>query len=432
MEGISSDAAMRRARIQQELIDIEAPLAPKELLDQIPSMHPETRATVCIPVAAFDDQEVETLPRTLEQLGGQTASIKSFEIVLFLNRPEGESRDDTTEIVKYAERHMPNLYCIDSEIPKDKVLIGYIRALLHGVVSERARRAGLTNLIHIITDADMVWLHPNLIHAHLDRLATTHADACIGQLDWDHLELPTRELPILIVGAAMMRLMPKYANKRLIELASRGVDVDPSHLHEVVFARNFGRGVLANAAIRDQTYRHIGGYQPLAHGEDYDIMQRIWEAGRRLGRYNTLCFGWEEHDIVVASNSRRALWAMHVEGLPMVRQWDYAGYNGTAQCKVRNFVPKMDVYRCEPTVELLTQQINKSLIAFPLPATLLQEAVPMVLEEMGLSMGAYTMQILPVIGEPILSVTEITIINPFGLFSWLRQEQTRLKLDRNI
>lgn len=416
---ISRDAAQRLARIRQELEGAKAPSFLPELLAQIEPMRRKTRAAVCIPVAAFGEQEINTLPRTLAELRGQRGSVP-FEIVLFLNRPHGEQRDKTARIARCEQRRMHNLHVIEGEIPCSVLTIGHIRALMHAVVSERARRAGIANLVHIVTDADMVRLHPYLVDAHMSRLEATGADACIGQLDWDHPDLPTHEIPAVIVGAAVMRLMPKYANKRLIEEAARGVPVDSSLLEEVVFARNFGRGVLANVSIRDEVYRRVGGYQPLAHGEDYDLMQRVWESGRRAGHLGALCFGWEGHGITVASSSRRALWALHAEELPATRQWDYAGYSGPG---MHGAVPDMNGYRAAADLGLVTRLINESLVAFPFPADVLAHAVPATLREMGLRRDDYALLMLPVPEEPRLSIAEIVIIEPSGLKAWLEREQ---------
>ena len=414
---LSNDAATRLSRIRQELACVEEPRYKPELLMQLPSMHLDTRAAVCIPVAASNNIEVETLPYTLEQLRRQVGTM-NFEILLFLNRPEGEEQDDTLEIARHAQTSMRNLHIIEAEIAPEKLTIGYVRGLLHGVVSERARRAAIRDLIHVVVDADMVWLHPRLVQEHCNRLISTGADACIGQLDWDHPDLPTREIPGLIVGSALMRLLPKYANKHLIELAGSGASIDPSLLDEVVFARNFGRGVLANVSIRDEAYRRVGGYQPLAHGEDYDIMQRIWESGRRLGRYNTLSFGWKEQGIGVTSNSRRALWALYTEGLPAVRQWDYEGYKGPG---AHASLPDMAVYRTvEPDLMLINQLINKSLAAFPLPAVLLRDAITATLKEMGLLKRDYKMRLIAT--EANIYIAEIVIRNVHGLMTWLCEQ----------
>ncbi|OGZ97343.1 MAG: hypothetical protein A3J10_00455 [Candidatus Sungbacteria bacterium RIFCSPLOWO2_02_FULL_54_10] len=416
---ISSDAARRLARIQQELARAETPSFLPELLEQIPPMRHGTRAVICIPVAAFGEQETETLPHTLEQLEMQHGN--NFEIVLFLNRPEGRHADRTLQIAKYAQERMAHLHMLVSEIPRDKVTIGYIRGLLHAVVSERARRAGINDLVHVVTDADMVWLHPHLVQAHLQRLQKTGADACIGQLGWDHPIIPTREVPALIVGDAIMRLMPKYANKRIIAEAAGGRCMSTHILEEVVFARNFGRGVLANVSIRDSAYRRVGGYHPLAHGEDYDIMQRLWEDGRRAENYGALCFGWREHDVTVTSSSRRALWALYAEGLPIVRQWDYMGYSGPG---THGALPDMGAYRTtEPNAAFLVHLVNESLVAFPLPPSLLSQAVPAVLRDIGIGARDYTLRMVPSDEDPTLRVAEITIGNPDGLLLWVRRQQ---------
>jgi len=414
---ISQDAATRLACIRQTLACATEPCVKTELLEQLPPMDANTQAAVCIPVAASNNIEAETLPYTLDQLQQQIGEV-NFEVVLFLNRPQGKAKDQTLAIAQNAQRHMSNLRILEGEIAQGDLTIGYIRGLLHAVVSERARRAAVQDLCHIVIDADMVWLHQRLVEAHYRKLAVTDADACIGQLDWDHPVLPTRQIPSLIVGSTLMRLLPRYANKHVIETAARGKPVAPSVLEEAVFARNFGRGVLANVSMRDEVYRRVGGYQPLSHGEDYDIMQRIWESGRHRGRYDTLCFGWKKDGIAAASNSRRALWALHAENLPAVKQWDYKGYQGPGD---HAQLPDMAAHLWViPDLASLTRLINESLAAFPLPAELLQSAVVATLRKMGLTAQDYALQLLP--ADEDTCTAEITITNAEGLLAWLRKQ----------
>jgi len=85
-----------------------------------------------------------------------------------------------------------------------------------------------------------------------------------------------------------------------LELAARGTDLvlgtvspDTDHLSADLRRRWVGRHVLqdghphvhgANLGFRLSTYDAVGGFRPLALGEDVDLAARMWEAGAHIVR----------------------------------------------------------------------------------------------------------------------------------------------------
>jgi hypothetical protein len=99
------------------------------------------------------------------------------------------------------------------------------------------------------------------------------------------------------VGAARHR--GRWLTSQL-ELAARGTDLvlgtvspDTDHLSADLRRRWVGRHVLqdghphvhgANLGFRLSTYDAVGGFRPLALGEDVDLAARMWEAGAHIVR----------------------------------------------------------------------------------------------------------------------------------------------------
>lgn len=423
MSRLSVAAKMQiKKLIDQLLAGMVMPSAEEQLINQLPPMKPKTCVAVCIPVAACGGQEEKNLYRTLFLLSRQSMPADYFEVIIFLNRTEGMIPDKTREVAQGISLLMPNLRWIEAEIPREHGgHIGYIRRKLHAVVSERARRAGIDNLTHIILDADTVSMHPGLIVAHLRRLSETGADECIGQLDWDHPDAPTIEIPAFIASERFMLAMLWETGKRLVELASSGMADDMVQVWQVMFGDNFFP-IFANAAIRDSAYRSVGGYQPLPILEECDLYRRIWLNRLMRGNFGGICFGTAEQGVVVASSTRRALWALKEMERPIIRQWDFSADMSDAH--IRSSIPDMGRYRTrEVDEELLERMISLSMKPFVMPRAVLEYAIPRAMAAVGVGADEYEVKFTPVPAEPFLVSAEIAFISGHGLKQWVENRQ---------
>lgn len=402
----------------------------RELLKQIPPMSEGNLVSVCTPVIACGDQETVNLERTLRLLGEQRMPQSAFEVVVFLNRPQGTPSDGTVEVVREASRRMHNIRCIEAEIPLARAgWTGYIRSLLHAVVSQRARmrRWGARELVHLVLDADTVGMHPDLIAGHLRRLHETGADECIGQLDWNHPEAPTREIPALLVSTRFFLEMLWQTGKRIVEDAYNLEDYNLTHLIQLLFGENFFP-IFANASFTDEAYRRIGGYDPDARIlEECILFRSFWLSRQMRGDLRGLCFGTQKDGVVVASSTRRALWALCKLNppRPVNLQWDYTNDMGDAS--IRTSIPDLDGFRTRKIydAELLVNMICQTLTTFPLPPEILQNALPKALRSVGVKKGDYNVEYTPVPSEPLLCLARIQITDTTGLCDWVRKQQAR-------
>lgn len=370
-------------------------------ISDLPPLLKTTRAVVCICVAAFGEQECRSIPRLLAELKKQNWDPEFWEIAVFANWPDGEKPDSTLQLLEEARTAFPNLCLLQKAVPPHTP-IGMLRRELHSIISLRAHAAGIDDLVHITMDADTVWVHPELVPSFVRQLKITGADACVGQLDWDNLDIPTAMLPELWLGQELMRLLPKHGNKRLITDPNTPLPL----LMEAIFSpRSFGRGVQSNFAFTERAYQRAGGYLPEPHDEFDSLLRRMWlSRWLQTGDRHALTFGWKEDGIAVISDARRALWALAAAGKPPMRQWDDIPF--LARDRVRNTLPE-NLRSRNPGKAELEQQINLTLAVFNLPPEELEYAVKRTLAELGLNANLRVKAYPP---DPVLGLAQVRLL----------------------
>jgi hypothetical protein len=163
------------------------------LADQFPVNEIVKPLSVCVPVASHE--EGFNLYRALELYTRQTMPADRYEVFLFLNRPrygkDGMPTDDSTTLRALAafERDYPNVLDIRqaTAVFKEPVNLGAVKKAHFDAHVLRCLRAGVTDPIIIMNDADMLNVHDQYLEAYESYfLGNPLVDAVIGEFDLDH------------------------------------------------------------------------------------------------------------------------------------------------------------------------------------------------------------------------------------------------------
>ena len=170
-----------------------------EALDQTigTPMHDEARMAVCIPVAAH--QEGKTIYHTLEQYQNQTnvdgtpLSKDSYEIILFMNTPEGTTQDGTLDEAKRFMADHPDMpvRIATGQFPKGSVRYGTYIKYAYDLALLRAmkRQNPIQKDILIATgDADLVSMDSRYLASNIAMMndpGSTNLDAALAGQDLD-------------------------------------------------------------------------------------------------------------------------------------------------------------------------------------------------------------------------------------------------------
>lgn len=362
-----------------------------------------TVAVVCICAAAFGNQE--KLEHTLLQLTHIRLDPKFWRIVVFCNWPRSAEPDKCIEVVQRLKRLLPNLDMIAKAVP-DRTPIALIRRMLHDTVSVNAQRAGIDDIVHITMDADTVRVHPDLVLGFIRRLRQTHADACVGQLDWDHDDphLNSRTLPALRIGNALTGLLPLHGNHRIIASATDHHASDPNVLLEAIFSPSFRHGSHCNFAFTDSAYNRAGRYGAEECDEFPSLLRRMWlYAYANRGQVDSLCFGSAKDGTVVVSDARRALWGIEA-GEPVMCQWKVRPFQN--RDGIRTGLPPNLTRHTSPSFDVIERHINLTFDEFHMPEGLLAHAVQATFHDMGLDSTDYDLMLRPHEPDPVLHVAQ--------------------------
>ncbi len=270
------------------------------------TMDTNCKVAICVPVAGH--QEGANIFRTLENYTNQTADNKSFEIVLFVNRPEVSrdgskiEPDETIPEIKRFKKEYPDIRVrvIEKVLSLEDANMGYIRKFNSDVTLLRHQSRGdsADDLIMVSNDADNKGIATTYVQNLIDKFDENEkTDALFGQLDWDP-ESYVRN-PLVHVGTRLFQYVS-------VQIRKKGWNVESSG---------------ANFAYRSSIYAGVGGYTSGIHlAEDVNFGQKI-----KLARENS-----EDHTPVgfagakvsrLYTSSRRAEKALR-EGLSPVEQWD--------------------------------------------------------------------------------------------------------------
>ncbi len=233
-----------------------------ELASQIEPMEESIQASICIPVAGFQEPDLDN---SLYHYTAQTAKASTFEIVAFLNHPthnkDGQSTGLDHESIlafeKFQKDHPEiNFRYIYATFPREHLSIGWIRKLLHDTVLYRHHQRGkqASDLILINNDADNHGVDRHYITTFLKKFQEhPNTDAFEGYLDYD-VESFIRN-PWLLLSTKIWLLFCLY---------------------EAIHGRCGFPG--ANGAMRASSYAGMGGFDARCTvGEDADIRRRILE-----------------------------------------------------------------------------------------------------------------------------------------------------------
>ncbi len=270
----------------------------------LPPMEPQCRATICIPVAAHEEQR--HIYRTLKAFSRQDVSPDTFEIVLFLNHPSAKKDGSAigpdrtiNEVVRFSQ-DFPDLRVRSfySVLHPDDAKIGLIRKFLNDVVVMRHYWRGREAPEHCLirTDADTHGVKPGYIANYL-KLFDRHpnVDAFKGKLDWD---------------------WPSYLKDPALLFGTRLFMALDSFIHSTT--DNIGGGG-ANFAIRTSRYADIGGYDPGSEMAE-DVGLGVALNNMRSGAIEHIAIRCAGAASILYTDNRRG-WAALRKGHAPVCQW---------------------------------------------------------------------------------------------------------------
>lgn len=287
----------------QEYFDRQNPIYRQEIINIAENIgepiSPETKAIICIPVAGHE--EGEHIYASLKNYTYQTADPKTYEILLFVNHPEGTTLDKTMDEITRFKHDFPNspVRTIYKQLPRADAKMAVIRKYLNDVALYRhnQRGAGAGDIILISNDADNKGVSPDYVENFVERMGNDKArDGLVGQIDWDpesYVEYPAI-----------------HAGTRLFQ-----------YLNILLFKGKHGDRPSsgANFALRGSIYAGIGGYQinDMPGAEDVILGQAIRAA---RGGSQTLGYAGAGASRIYTS-SRRAVDAWN-KGYAPIEQWD--------------------------------------------------------------------------------------------------------------
>lgn len=269
----SPDQEFRNRGIADHLgNDRSSRLALVEMLaESIPPLKPECRLSVCIPVAAHEEEN--HIRKALEAFRSQTAARDTWEIVLYLNHPFADAQgnsilpDATVQEVEefIAENSDMNIHCFYLPIPREFATIGQVRRILHDVVALRylMRNSAAEDHYMLRTDADILSAAPKLIQEYIERLdAVPTLSGVAGSLS--HSIEAQRANPALCFGGMLVEALVDYEQRETLHAFSAG----------------------ANLAFRLSAYVRYGGFNVQRKmGEDVEFDEGLQETQLFFKRY---------------------------------------------------------------------------------------------------------------------------------------------------
>jgi hypothetical protein len=247
------------------------------LSSKIPPMKKENRVSVFIPARL----EGKNIYRTLEEytkqqdLQGKPLDPNLYEIVIFVNRKNGEERDNTLLEIERFKQNNPqyNIHVFELVLPKDLARVGFCRRVLTDVILYRAsQRKEKDGLLYLITeDADLEKVDPQIVAKTIERFEKyPHLDALRG------IQLRNPET----LSQCPLLWLERHASDvtELLSMHQRGFPEDWYYYGEWPDPFSWGRIITGGWAtsFKASTLAEIGGYDPkLKVGEDLFIGNAI-------------------------------------------------------------------------------------------------------------------------------------------------------------
>ncbi|HCM52062.1 TPA: hypothetical protein DIS56_02940 [Candidatus Saccharibacteria bacterium] len=257
------------------------------------------RVIVMIPAAAH--QEGKNIYHTLAQYARQKDVARDdFEIVVFVNYPEGTRKDTTVKEVKRFQKEHPEIVVklIEKKLQKNEAKIGWVRKTVADTVIEDLMKRGidLKDVLLVSNDADSQWIDRRYIRTLIKKAdAQPEVDGFLGFLDWSYDAYKAR--PETLAATRLMQMFESYLRVKTKGAGSSG----------------------ANFAFRPNIYMAVGGYSEIDKGEDVSLGRMIRGARSGSNTRRPIAFLGRSSEIV--TSSRRALAKLLKDGGAPIMQW---------------------------------------------------------------------------------------------------------------
>jgi hypothetical protein len=269
----------------------------RSLAAQTEPMTKDCHLSICIPVAGHEEEK--NIWTTLDAFRRQTAIRTSYEIVLFVNHPDVDSKGNKIgaesvlkEIESFVASHPEEpIRVMRQTLERDRITIGGLRKMVFDAVLWRHFQRGerAPQLIMVSTDADVEDVSPKYVEYLSNKFdREPEIDAIVGSLDWD--KKVYLQNPAIHIGVRLMQYLSRLRHGPL-----------PG----------------ANFALRASIYAAVGGFdEKTDFAEDVGLMKAIVIG--RSGRGSIVAGG---RDSRLATSARRIIGA-HNQNLPPISQWD--------------------------------------------------------------------------------------------------------------
>lgn len=300
-----------------------------ELAGQIDEpMHPGTEMVIGIPVAAH--QESANIYRTLSQYADQRTVDggplipNRYEILLFLNHPEGADASATRQEVERFRQDHPDVPVRVMEQALPSPDIGLIRKYVADTALYRHLQRGVqSDLIIASNDADTVGMSRQYIDGvmrEFSRPENRGVDAVLGRIEWDPRAYVSD--PRVHIGTRMFQyldvLFQKHPDKQVRSIGSSG----------------------ANFAYKGSIYAAIGGYdESHSVAEDRELGRMIKAA--RLGA-DVYPIAAGKSATTVYTDARRAIKAVREGKAPAQQWWNWKDDDEARMVTVEERTPKLN------------------------------------------------------------------------------------------
>lgn len=275
-------------------------------------MTPECRLVVCIPVAGH--QEGQNIYASLDNYKNQRSQSddsildpKKYEIILYVNHPEGKEPDETlTEIQRFKDDNpLIPVKIIYETLDKADANMYRIRKIISDATVLRHHRRGQSapDLLLVSNDADNKGMSPYYLDNYISKFDRADEEGIIrdgiaGRLDWD---------------PEVMRTNPMvYLTTRL----SQYMEIQNRHPRSGSPYYNTSG---ANFAFKSSIYAAVGGYSDsggVSTGEDETFGNKVKHA--RASSVKPVGFGMKKS--LLYTSARRSLEAAS-KGYAPYQQW---------------------------------------------------------------------------------------------------------------
>ena len=334
------------------------------------------KCVALIPYAAFGNQSVDSLPRTVINLLSQVGfASEELSILCFGNKPPFAEFDES---IRFPNSFYGRVGGFLDDIPARKESsqprLSLIRKILFDVALTGISTNGKEDKppFFYLCDDDVVKV-PNRLLQTFEK--TFAEDSLIGMIvgpgNWDNLRYPTAAFPDFYVGCELMLRLGDF-NRIIFEKVS-----DKDQLMTFVYSLAFTKPLVANLAIKPESYLASGGLDPEMYVNIWDslVRQVVTTSIKKTGKPG-IKFLPVNPDTTVYFDSRRAIKAYVEKNTPPVAQWRDAppavkdATRGTTNLPILGAIPitRLNSKGRAELRDRIQDQINKTLDEFTVPA----------------------------------------------------------------